>query len=300
MNDFAAPALFVPLVTGEPGQWLRARLADGFGQSNTFVPRGFEAYARVFHPLVRTRQVFPGALESLDSESVLVFDEELVTWASSAAQKSVSVGPYARSSEFLPSGIAEHLESWNDDEGGQYGQSVEGNLETETLGYLASHLARHTTIPDAGVAAVWEGWGSGSSARYSSSRPPSSRIGQFLSRMGRHARARDGRSKTNPKRFPATLELPGRVHSLYAASINAFADPSWVDAAPWIDPEIDAQSPNVLWPEDRAWVMVTEVDFDSTIVAGSQELIDELVASGDIEALAVDANVENRIYPILE
>ena len=37
------------------------------------------------------------------------------------------------------------------------------------------------------------------------------------------------------------------------------------------------QSPSILWPADRRWVMVSEIDFDSTVVAGSQELISALV-----------------------
>lgn len=43
----------------------------------------------------------------------------------------------------------------------------------------------------------------------------------------------------------------------------------------------------IIWPDDHAWVLVTEVDFDSTIVAGPRPLIDALVADPTLEALEI-------------
>ena len=63
---------------------------------------------------------------------------------------------------------------------------------------------------------------------------------------------------------------------------------------PWRDREREARAsppsahcPSLVWPDDRAWVLVTEVDYDSTIVGGSSELIRALVADPRLEALPI-------------
>ena len=42
------------------------------------------------------------------------------------------------------------------------------------------------------------------------------------------------------------------------------------------------------WPGDRSWIVASEIDFDSTIVAGSPELRDALLANHSLEAFEVD------------
>lgn len=46
--------------------------------------------------------------------------------------------------------------------------------------------------------------------------------------------------------------------------------------------------PQLLWPEDHAWVLATEIGWDSTIVAGSRTLIDAILTDGRFEAYPVD------------
>ncbi|MGG1909415.1 hypothetical protein AB1285_20615 [Microbacterium sp. NRRL B-14842] len=48
-----------------------------------------------------------------------------------------------------------------------------------------------------------------------------------------------------------------------------------------------AQSPNILWPKDRTWVMVSEIDYDSTIVAGSPDLVRAICTGERLEAKAL-------------
>jgi hypothetical protein len=45
------------------------------------------------------------------------------------------------------------------------------------------------------------------------------------------------------------------------------------------------QSPNLWWPEDRAWVVATEVDYSWTYVGGPRALVDEVLADDRFEAL---------------
>ncbi len=54
------------------------------------------------------------------------------------------------------------------------------------------------------------------------------------------------------------------------------------------------QSPNLWWPEDRAWFVATEVDFNNTFVGGSAACIERVLAHPELEALpiAIDARVD--------
>lgn len=51
-----------------------------------------------------------------------------------------------------------------------------------------------------------------------------------------------------------------------------------------------SQSPNLVWPHDRAWCLATEIDAEVTLVAGARALIDTIVACPDLEASEVDAD----------
>jgi hypothetical protein len=54
-----------------------------------------------------------------------------------------------------------------------------------------------------------------------------------------------------------------------------------------VDPFPFDQSPNLWWPEDRAWFVATEIDFDSTFVGGDDPLIAVLVTDRRLEALPI-------------
>jgi hypothetical protein len=47
------------------------------------------------------------------------------------------------------------------------------------------------------------------------------------------------------------------------------------------------QTPTLWWPDDRAWCVASEVDFHSTYVGGSRQLIDRLLGDERIEAFEV-------------
>lgn len=61
-------------------------------------------------------------------------------------------------------------------------------------------------------------------------------------------------------------------------------------ATPGWGPRIGFRSdepPQLLWPEDHAWVLATEIDWDSTIVAGSQPLIESILTDDRFEVYQV-------------
>jgi hypothetical protein len=48
-----------------------------------------------------------------------------------------------------------------------------------------------------------------------------------------------------------------------------------------------AFTPSLWWPDDRAWVVGTEIDFDSTLVATSVEGAEQLLTDERLEAFVV-------------
>ncbi len=75
------------------------------------------------------------------------------------------------------------------------------------------------------------------------------------------------------------FEIPHRRLLLLTGPITAVR--TSLSAAPWW------QSPNLWWPDDRAWCVETEVDFMSTYVGGSHECIAEVLAHEDLEAVGM-------------
>lgn len=72
----------------------------------------------------------------------------------------------------------------------------------------------------------------------------------------------------------------GRSYRLFAAGKAAVTqwpgmDPGW------------PQSANLIWPPDHSWCIVTEIDWDSTLVACSGEVADALLADRRLEAFDV-------------
>jgi len=52
------------------------------------------------------------------------------------------------------------------------------------------------------------------------------------------------------------------------------------------------RSPPELWPDDHAWVLATEIDFDSTLIAGTTELIETLLQTPGIEVLQIQPGAD--------
>lgn len=132
-------------------------------------------------------------------------------------------------------------------------------MNPRNLADIMRTAAEHTSTTDDITAAVWTGWGfqSGTLAR-----------GPFL-------------------------ELPDRQYVLLATSTEELANPAW----PW-DAEIgwgDGFSgfmPQLIWPADRAWAIASEIDFDSTLVGGSFEFINQVLKIPAVEAERVEPTTD--------
>lgn len=312
------PVMWVPDVSR--GEWLRPMDSEPFGSILSVVPAGFEAYARVFHPVQRDRprdtKTWHGIDHATHFQGVEDLDDAIenqwTTWATTAAVFGTTMHPNAQFAPLVrqqpgPADDATGSDGW------RYFPPQEGCLDAAALCVAAAVLTRHTTTPAAGIAAVWEGWGGLTSAAgrrrlvLTSSRPGR------LAAAARHgaARVRDvlrhrfGTSLRETE--PGTGILPrdvatgprfelhggsGRSYVLFEAGTADFADVGWTARAPWIDEALWAQSPSIIWPADHAWVLATEIDFDSTLVAGTRALVDELVQTQGIEALPISTDAD--------
>lgn len=278
------------------GAWLKPLLDEQWHDMHAVVPRGFPAYARIFHPLERDRPQDTGSWHGHELPAMGELEQQRVGWAAVARAFGTLMHPLAQFHRLM--GPVTPMLGPLDEAGWRYSKPDIGNLATDVLAAVATHLCNHTGTPDEGVSAIWEGWGGlATSAGYAELRL--SDDGQWDNPLSREpgsgllsAEVADGEK----------LELPNRSYYLFSAGPRFYTDPEWVNCVPWHHSPQWPQSPSILWPADRSWVMVSDVDFDSTVVAGSRELIAALVQDPAVEALALgegadltwDADVPNR------
>ena len=299
-----------------PGAWLRERLDDDFATMHVVVPRGFPAYVRVFHPAfvrelpggrVPTEQEW-AALPAEEQELLVGrFVDARASWAEAAAAFGTTMHAQAQWQRIVRTPMDGDWRTRIAPDGREFSSPPEGELDADLLTVLAAHLAAHTTTPAAGGAAVWEGFGglvgfvgqTPSRGFYTFSDDPNHAA--MLDRSTHDPFNNGFRTPTWQEGILSReisegprLRLPHRDYVPFSAGAAEFADPDWMLHAPWRDLPAEehgfppsAQSPNVLWPQDRAWVMVSEIDFDSTVVAGSAELVQAICADPRLEALVL-------------
>ena len=83
------------------------------------------------------------------------------------------------------------------------------------------------------------------------------------------------------------VKIPGRSYLLFRGPLDAIGS--------FIEPAFHgySQSPNIWWPEDRAWCVATEIDSMDTYIGGSEECIQRILARPDLETFP--ATIEARI-----
>lgn len=310
------------------GDWFRQRIDDPWrGTMHDVVPRGFEAYARIFHPVERDRPVgqpwppLPYGAHAREWESFQrdapEIDAERVTWEEAARQFGTTMHALAQWHHLVERFQAVPGEDGPRDAAGwRYLQPAQGQLAPDLLAAVAALLAAHTTTPDEGFVAVWEGWGGlvghlgyGPSRALltlsaSDDTPRDEVEARHRDFLERSARDQLNNAFRKPTWQPGILsdeisrgqrfELPARSHILFRGGVAELARGDWQQRVPWQDEAMagagfasTAESPSLIWPDDRAWVLVSEVDYDSTIVGGSHQLVRALCADPRLEALPV-------------
>ncbi len=130
-----------------------------------------------------------------------------------------------------------------------------GTLPEEECKPLMDVLGEFTSTPELCYFAVWEGYGG------------------LDERLGKGV---------------AKLESPhaGRKYYIFRGTLDGV-----LSFYKW---SFFHRSPNIWWPEDRAWCVATEIDDLETYVGGSASCIERVLAHPELEALpiAIDARID--------
>jgi len=258
----------VPIVGLDAASWLVAAVPEFGGTVKQLMPAGYETYVRVFH---RPDQGQP------DGESA-------TSWAEVARRHGTELHPEAQ---------------WTALTGGRQGsphhtgpeaptdEPNTGSLDPMQLERLSVLLAAHTTTPEQCHYALWEG--TGKSPRSWDRAPrfrlpgrthwlfapvdvaeiPECSVELEVSGYEERARATDGIRRL------VVLGRPKRRQGSHDWVVRRQREHGFV------------QSPSWWWPEDRAWVVHSEVDYDSTLIGGTRALANALVSDPGLECLEV-------------
>ena len=237
------------IVDGEAvGSWIGAGLTGATGSVTGTVPDSYEAYVRILHP------AFLGG--------------EWVNWGRVADELGRVVHPLAQWDAIVG---ADRYRNETPDWPGSEPET--GSLEQHLLGPLLEILAEHTTAPERAFFGIWRGisWGKAVTvpAGWSGDPPPA-----------QPWRSTDDLSFAFPDEQVAlpSLKLPQRDYVVLAGSLDA-----GLLVEDWLSPS----SPNLIWPTDRAWSLASEIDFDSTLVAGTEEMVRHVLEDERFEAFPV-------------
>ncbi|WP_427018672.1 hypothetical protein ACQCSX_09135 [Pseudarthrobacter sp. P1] len=268
-----------------PGCWIADALAPyhsrerrGLAGSTVAatVPDSFEAYVRILHPVV---------MNTLDINGTFHFGT--TTWADVAAKTGRTIHPAVQFAAItgLPRGEQLILGDQH------YGNPIEGRLEPFALAALADVVGRFTSTPGDVYLAIWDGWGGlheGTSVSYvpAAEEGAAATAAQIQEAFDLALRQMQLRGLSEEMLDSSMVDVANGYRCFYVerSTIAGLAAPPWNgEALPQF-----TQSPNLAWPEDRAWCLATEIDFDSTLVGGSRELIAAIVAHPGLEALPVE------------
>lgn len=309
------------------GAWIIERTDDSLGTIHSFVPRGFEAYARIFHPA--SVDSLPGVRlpsgAEIEQTPASVLDDQIerltntpTTWAETAVAFGTTMHPLAQWQRIVRTPPETDWQQRTAPDGRRFNAPEEGWVAPELLATLVGAL---TTGPTPGHAAIWEGFGGllsllGTNGRSFFSISETSEGSSDPEVAWRHQQLlnatthdpfnavfqqpswQDGILSREISEGPR-LELPARSHVVFRGDLATFRSPDWILDVPWRDRPMEAQgfpasalSPTLMWPDDRSWVLASEIDFDSTVVGGSRDLINRLLATPDLEVAELDEGAE--------
>ena len=97
-----------------------------------------------------------------------------------------------------------------------------------------------------------------------------------------------GNIDTRLYKSDSRVKAPGRGYLLFSGPLDAVMAFLRRDVPFWRD------SPNIWWPEDRAWCVATGIDLYDTYVGGSRECIEAVLNNHELEALptTLDARLD--------
>ncbi|WP_280265606.1 hypothetical protein [Nocardia wallacei] len=270
----------------ERGRWLLARVRrDGIGM---ITGTGFDAYARILHPVEAIR--FDATVTDEWGGPEIV-EEAMWSWAEVAARNGKVMHPLVQWRN-LTDGEDQAARSFDD--GWQVGQTELGWFDPNLLAALTVHLRAATEAPEEVTAGVWDGFGSmddtssGAVVFVASTDDDPQELERERARIDAELAASVVPEVERAMRSGPFLRWPGRDFVLFDTSLSELADPAWVYTAGlgWTT-DFPGSMPQLLWPADHAWVVASEIDIDSTIVAGPRTLIDAVLADDRFESFEI-------------
>ena len=245
-----------------PAEWVQHEIGEFGSGVRGLLPRRFDHYVRILHP---------------------AFAEDLrqVRWAEVAEWSGREIHPTAQFKHVSRPRPGARLgpKPWS------Y-EPNEGDPPQEVLSPLLQILARHTRTPDRCWFCLWEGWGQLSEGSIATAigLPPGSdeTPEQAIERLGIWT----GTAIPPDVMALPKVELPGRSYFLLSGPLSSIVNEEMVagssdEGHPGV--EFVSQAPSLFWPEDRGWCVASEIDFDSTYLAGSAELISEVLEEPSLE-----------------
>jgi hypothetical protein len=147
----------------------------------------------------------------------------------------------------------------------------QGTLDPDDVVALIGILRQHTSTPERCWFCLWDGygWGGSAVAVFRTSEEPASPPRAPVDPIP--PQVREGRK----------VEMAERSYFLYAGPID--------DALAFTRHR--SQTPNLFWPDDRAWCVASEIDRTSSYLGGSFALVNEVVGFDNIEALRIDPSI---------
>lgn len=233
-----------------PAGWIAERLHPFAQDAGAIIPPGFDAYARIFHPATRRdgHVSVPVTWREIAEANLRAYHPEM-QFGALVALVGTPTAPQSQPGLF---------DSW----------PRTGTLRLEEARALVDVLAHHTMTPGRCWFAAWEGFGSledGSAAIH------------FLIDGSATEAPPPGQYREKPKRHPR-FTLPHRGYYLAKGAVTDALETVYGFQA-------DYRSASLWWPDDRAWCVATEIDFDWTYVGGSKECIAAVLSSPELEAL---------------
>lgn len=259
------------------GAWIAPQLS-GWASRDSVAPGGFPAYARIFHSGVR--YWWDGPVNHSGSTRLA---ERPVTWAEVAELTGAIAHPWMQWG-----GIARVQMAEADlGDGTSVDPPEDGRLPREVLELLLPLLRAATATPGDVTAAVWEGWGElHSVVRFGPGESSGSMNARTLS--GSNLGVTDAVVRALAE--GSLLQLPDRNYLLFEGALTDLSDSGWTAAAGLGDGISDqgVAAPQLLWPADHAWYLATEIDVGFTLLAGSAQLVEQVLTANGMEAALLD------------
>jgi hypothetical protein len=239
-----------------PTEWVDESLLPPRGLSDgvrvgEIVPTGFEAYARILHPASRR---FGDRYEP-------------VTWSELARMRGKTIHPEVQLKALLGDEFR-HSPPWGE-------LPEEDSIPEGLRAPLVDILRSFTRTPDRCWFCIWEGYGIWFGGH-------DMKMYSDMSGSARRAQRREAIRRA--KREAAALEQIPKV-SIMSGMRRCLVFNGPIDAVPGLTIGGWSHTPNWWWPDDRAWVVVSELDAPSTYVGGAAALAQAILNEPELEAV---------------